>query len=592
MPWNRVWYRSASLLPALVASFALTAAAQPQLKTGKLDDVLAKSVRAGDRDTKRVIIRTRSNGITSLTGVLNAKRLNVLRSHRSINALTASIPVQELKDVEDLYDVESISIDAVVKAEDYYWSESPLRGTLGLPTSTPGGAGVGIAIVDSGIEASADFDDRIVAFYDFTQGGRAESPTDDYGHGTHVAGLIGGDGGLSSRRYRGVAHRSRLIGLKVLDANGAGYTSDVISAIEFVTANKQQLGVDVINLSLGHPILEPAATDPLVQAVEAAARAGIVVVAAAGNYGVSPQTGQPGYAGVLSPGNAPSAITVGSVKTFDTERRSDDRVAEYSSRGPTWYDALAKPDVVAPGHGLTSVAARSGTLYQDNSSLRVGKYYMRLTGTSMAAAVVSGTVALIVEAHRDTFPWAAPLTPNLVKAILQYTALPTRTATGASYDYLTQGTGSVNPAGAIDLTSHLDTSLPISSTWLTGNVTTSTVIDNERLYWAKNIMWADTVGSGIVVYVNDPAWSQNIIWGSSIEWDDNIIWGNNIIWGSSLGGDDNIIWGNNIIWGSSFIGRSDGAYTDWGAVPRTEGQAAWGSLAGSSLTASSVLTSP
>ena len=225
--------------------------------------------------------------------------------------------------------MESISIDAVVKAEDYSW-DSTLRGTLGLPLYTAGGDGVGVAIVDSGIEPGSDFDDRIAAFYDFTEGGREEPPSDDYGHGTHVAGLIAGDGSLSNRRYRGVAHKSRLIGLKVLDEHGAGYTSDVISAIEFATANKEQLGIDVINLSLGHPILEPSASDPLVQAVEAAARAGIIVVAAAGNYGVSPETGQPGYAGILSPGNAPSAITVGSVRTFETDRRSDDRVAEYS----------------------------------------------------------------------------------------------------------------------------------------------------------------------------------------------------------------------------------------------------------------------
>ena len=113
--------------------------------------------------------------------------------------------------------------------------------------------------------------------------------------------------------YPGVATNVNLIGLKVLDANGQGYTSSVISAIEFAVANRTQLGIDVINLSLGHPILEPSATDPLVQAVEAASRAGIVVVASAGNFGVDPATGQVGYAGITSPGDAPSAITVGAV---------------------------------------------------------------------------------------------------------------------------------------------------------------------------------------------------------------------------------------------------------------------------------------
>ncbi len=115
---------------------------------------------------------------------------------------------------------------------------------------------MGVAVIDSGLEAGPEFGDRIAGFYDFTRGGIAAPPTDDYGHGTHVAGLIAGSGDLSSgKRYRGVAPKARIIALKVLDHNGAGNTSDVISAIEFVTANKDQLGVDIINLSLGHPIL-------------------------------------------------------------------------------------------------------------------------------------------------------------------------------------------------------------------------------------------------------------------------------------------------------------------------------------------------
>ena len=110
-------------------------------------------------------------------------------------------------------------------------------------------------------------------------------------------------------------------------------------------------------MSLGHPPYEDAATDPLDQAVEQAVQAGLVVVTSAGNYGMNPDTGQVGYAGIASPGNTPDALTVGAVMTQDTETRTDDRVAPYSSRGPTWYDGFAKPDVVAPGHKLTSDAA-------------------------------------------------------------------------------------------------------------------------------------------------------------------------------------------------------------------------------------------
>ncbi len=203
------------------------------------------------------------------------------------------------------------------------------------------------------------FGSRIAAFYDFTTGAAiAAPPSDQYGHGTHVAGLIAGSGAPSGGLYPGIATNATLIGLKVLDGVGSGYTSNVIAALEFAVTNKQALGIDVINLSLGHPVFEPAATDPLVQAVEAAARAGIVVVVSAGNFGKNPTTGEVGYAGIASPGNAPSAITVGALDTKGTRTPFDDSVAPYSSRGPTWYDGQAKPDVVAPGHALTAVSSR------------------------------------------------------------------------------------------------------------------------------------------------------------------------------------------------------------------------------------------
>src|SRR5204863_8501580 len=130
---------------------------------------------------------------------------------------------------------------------------------------------------------------------------------------------------------------------------GQGSTANVVRAIEFAIANKDLLGINVLNLSLGHPIYEPAATDPLVQAVEHATRKGIVVVVSAGNFGVSKTTGLPGYAGIASPGNAPSALTTGAARTFNTVTRLDDRVAPLSSRGPTRDGGCAKPHVIAAG---------------------------------------------------------------------------------------------------------------------------------------------------------------------------------------------------------------------------------------------------
>ena len=125
----------------------------------------------------------------------------------------------------------SISTDAVVLADQTTTSPYTVRGTLGLPVQSPGGNRIGVAVIDSGVEPGPEFGDRIVAFYDFTQG-IARPASDAYGHGTHVAGLIAGDGTQSQKRYRGVAPKARLIVLKVLDGNGQGRTSDVISAID------------------------------------------------------------------------------------------------------------------------------------------------------------------------------------------------------------------------------------------------------------------------------------------------------------------------------------------------------------------------
>ena len=363
--------------------------------------------------TQRLIVRAKPGQEAKLRQMLEQRGDTIVAEHPSIRAVTVLVH-NGLETLADELSIETVSSDALVRA---FAAPSPtsspevnvLRATLGLTAASVTGAGVGVAIIDSGIRPSADFDGRITAFYDFSNnGGSQTQPYDDYGHGTHVAGLIGSAGQLSNGQYQGVAPAVRLVGLKVLDQNGQGHTSTVIQAIEFAVRYRHALGIDIINLSLGHPVDQPAATDPLVQAVEAAVRAGVIVVTSAGNNGTNPETGAIGYAGINSPGNAPSAITVGAVKTQDTVTRSDDRVADFSSRGPTWYDGFAKPDLVAPGHSLVSNAVgRKSTLSKKYPSLQVklgGERFLKLSGTSMAAAVTTGVAALVLEANRTANP--------------------------------------------------------------------------------------------------------------------------------------------------------------------------------------------
>jgi serine protease AprX len=148
----------------------------------------------------------------------------------------------------------------------------------------------------------------------------------------------------------------------VLDANGAGYVSDVIAAIDQAIQLKSTYNIRVINLSLGTPVYESYKLDPLCQEVEAAWKAGIVVVVAAGNYGRSNTMGVNGYGTVASPGNDPYVITVGAMKTNGTNYRSDDSVASYSSKGPTAFDFIVKPDLVAPGNNVVSLMAPNSTI--------------------------------------------------------------------------------------------------------------------------------------------------------------------------------------------------------------------------------------
>ena len=308
------------------------------------------------------------------------------------------------------------------------------------------GSGIAVAVIDSGIANHPDLKNsagalRVVYSHDFIGGG-----TDDhYGHGEHVAGIIASDGYSSTgsidfRTFKGMAPAANVVNLRVLDQNGQGTDSGVISAINTAISLKNQYNIRVINLSLGRPVYESYTLDPLCQAVEAAWKAGIVVVVAAGNEGRNNSDGTHGYATIMAPGNDPYVITVGAMKTMGTYSRSDDLIAGYSSKGPTLIDHIVKPDLVAPGNRVVSLRASTATLpsqypknsisltyYQNTGSGALSNEYYTLSGTSMAAPVVSGAAVLLLQQNPS-------LTPDQLKARLMKTAYKAFPASSVAVD--------------------------------------------------------------------------------------------------------------------------------------------------------------
>jgi serine protease AprX len=563
----------------------------------KLDRKLNDRAAGGGVQTSRVIVvmqpTCEASGDYAKLGVRRGRRLDLIKGD------VVELPNYVLRKLAD---------NPCVK--DIHW-DRPAGGKLNRAAVSLGaraiqqqlgydGAGVGVAIIDSGITSWHDDltyqgsnpavkvvgGQRVVKFVDFVNG--RLTPYDDNGHGSHVAGIIAGNGYDTKGARAGIAPAADLVSLKVLDDHGGGYISNVIAALDWVVTNHAAYNIRVINLSVGAAVTESYMTDPLTLAAKRVVDAGVVCVTAAGNLGRNNITGLPQYGAITAPGNAPWVLTVGADSDLGTVTRTDDIMAPYSSRGPTAIDYGAKPDVVAPGTGIVSLAVPGSTFYTTkaayllNGSIATSyKPYLSLTGTSMAAPMVAGTVALMMQANPK-------LTPNLAKAIIEYTAQDYK------YNPLTQGAGFLNTKGAVDLarfyyTARAGQKVPSRPTWsktvLWGNhKVTHGVIKPAGTAYAQNVVWGasqDAEGDNIVwgtecgadtecdniVWGTDAMDADNIVWGTDAGEGDNIVWGtlcadtecDNIVWGTAAGEADNIVWGtecggadcDNIVWGTN-----------------------------------------
>src|SRR5688572_25216509 len=304
------------------------------------------------------------NPIVAALGGTIGRRLDI------INAAVVELPAGAIPALADHPAVAHVATDRAVAGTMERTSAtigaSTIRDTLGYD-----GAGVGVAIIDSGVTpwhddlASGDGGQRIVQFVDFVR--NRPTPYDDYGHGTHVAGVIAGNGFDSGGARTGIAPRAHLMVLKVLDDQGNGRISDVIAAFDYVLKRSAGLKIRVVNLSVATRVDESYRTDPLTVAAKRLVDAGIVVIAAAGNLGRTAD-GRDAYGGITAPGNAPWVLTVGASNHMGSTPRGDDQMAAFSSRGPTLVDYTAKPDLVAPGVGIESLSAQGSTFYRTLSS--------------------------------------------------------------------------------------------------------------------------------------------------------------------------------------------------------------------------------
>jgi serine protease AprX len=554
--WGRVLglaLLALSAVPALAsANRVLTGDNQAMTRSKFSADLQRKS---GSNDLITVIVQYRQMPASASFKSMQGRGAAIHSRFQTIRAITMRIPASMLTELENDPNVAYVTPDRPVSMSSNPQTEefaTAVQSDVAASQYGFDGTGIGVAVIDSGIAPNSDLNNatgssRVVYSQSFVAGDTTTS--DKFGHGTHVAGLIGGSGALSGTgngypaTYAGMAPNVNLINLRVLDANGNGTDSQVIAAIQQAIALKNTYNIRVISMSLGRPVFESYALDPVDQAVEAAWRAGIVVVVAAGNNGRFVPTSGFGTIGV--PANDPAVITVGATMTEQTNSRVDDQIASYSSKGPTAIDHIVKPDLVTPGNRMVSLRVAGSTLdssfpqYEVTSTSGSSNYFV-LSGTSMATPIVSGAVALMLQQ-------SSSLTPDQVKARLMKTAWKgvgrfTYSHDGwgnlynNEYDLFTYGAGCLDVESALGNTD-LATGVALSQTAVfnaNGSVTVTNTSDS--VFAGSSVVWGAT----------------SVVWGNSVVWGSNALSATSVVWGST-----SVVWGatsvtgNSVVWGAT-----------------------------------------
>ena len=497
---RRILLNPLRLLLALALILSLVAVTAPTTQAAsKVQPVLMQMAQAEPNATVSVIVQkiTGTSSVESyVVGQLNGE---VTKDLEIINAFVATMKAGAVPTLANLDGVRWVSLDSpVVKTSTPIYTGNLISAypqaigatRLWNNSSYIQGQGVGIAVVDSGTANNNDLGSRVVAKQKFNS--NTNSMSDQYGHGTHVAGIIGGNGASSNGGYIGVAPGANLISVKVSDDQGGGSASDVVSGLQWILNNKSDYNIRVVNLSLNSSIVQSYNVDPIDAACEVLWFNGIVVVASAGNSGTN---------ALAAPANDPFVITVGATDDRGTASLADDAVTSFSAYGTT-ESGFAKPDLVAPGTNIVSLLASGGeTLVQQHPANQVNSNYFRMSGTSMAAPMVSGAVALLLQDEPN-------LNPDQVKYRLKATANH-NLLSWPGYNSLTAGAGYLDVYAAVNGTStnSANTGSPVSQ-----------------------LLWANTYGPSNWNSVNWNSVNWNSVNWNSVNWN-SVNW-NSVNWNS------------------------------------------------------------
>ena len=554
----------------------------------------ARRRRLGDSEMASVIMQLSGKPKGMLNAFLNRNGVHVNAKYEGLNALAVELPLSSLEELASFEEVSYVSADREMVSLGGRLSVEVGAEMVREQTSVDSvaynldGAGVGIAVLDSGLYSShKSFTGRLGGSKDYTGENRTDDP---FGHGTHVAAIAAGSASILSGRYSGVAPGATIYNLRVLNSQGVGRVSSVLAALNDLLLYHVNYNIRVVNMSLGMPAIDSYRDDPVCVAVRKLVDAGVVVVAAAGNNGKN-AAGDKVYGLIHAPGNEPSAITVGASNDAGTVGRQDDCVTTFSSRGPTrsfWtdeagqrhYDHVMKPDLVAPGNKIVSAESESNYLVRTNPTLDAGtskfvnQKMMRLSGTSMATPVVAGAAALLLQLNPR-------LTPNMVKMILMYTSQQL-----AGFNQLEQGAGEVNVEGAVRLAKALrmlPAGTAVGTPMLLGPApapqTRISYVDSlgraaaTSFTWGQGVILSHTYATGAALINSyQAAYGLGVILGDGVIFSDGAIMGDGVVFSDGVIFADQIMTSAGAIMGDGapFIGAGvvfgDGVVFSDGAI--------------------------